>query len=214
MRRLSFAAAVLPALLVAAAVVASVPPALSAQDVAYRTLSKESGDRAALGVSTASGSARDTIGVLISDVTVGGPADKAGIQEGDRIASIGDVDLRVAAADAGSREMQGIMARRLAHALAKHAPGDVVELRVYHDGQFVPRKVTTGKASEVFVMPATYHTFGGFDDGGLKFEHMHEDMAHMHDDMGHLMDRVRIMRMPPLDSNAFQIQFNTGPHRI
>jgi predicted metalloprotease with PDZ domain len=143
----------------AAAALLVAASAVSAQDVSPR-----GSDRAVLGISTASGGPRDTMGVLVSDVTVGGPADKAGLEEGDRIVSIGDVDLRLAAADASDGEMRGIMGRRLAHAIVKHAAGDVVELKVYHNGQFVTRKVTTAKASEVFLMPAV--KLGSFDDFG------------------------------------------------
>jgi len=196
MRTLSYAAAAL-------VVAASLPSVLSAQDV--RMLTTERGNRAVLGVSTASGGPRDTIGVLVADVTVDGPADKAGIQEGDRIVSIGDVDLRLAPADAGSNEMRGVMGRRLAHALAKHAPGDVVEMRVFHDGQFVARKVTTGKASEVFVMPAV--SFGNLDDPGPIFlERSQEQMRHL-----------RLAPLAPFspDSNHVEFQiYNNGTHRI
>ena len=44
--------------------------------------------RAVIGISTSNGSARDTLGVLVSSVHAGGPAEKAGIEEGNRIASI------------------------------------------------------------------------------------------------------------------------------
>jgi predicted metalloprotease with PDZ domain len=204
MRTLSFAAAV--------AVAAFVPAALTAQTV--RVFSNESGDRAALGVSTASGSLRDTIGVLISDVTVGGPADKAGIQEGDRIASIGDIDLRLAAADAAAGEMRGIMARRLAHALAKHAVGDVVDLRVYHDGQFVSRKVTTGKASEVFVMPAV--SIGNSDGeswSGL-LGAQREQLNLQREQLERSLEQLRRERPMLRDSTRLEMRIDNGPHRI
>ena len=45
-------------------------------------------DRAAIGISTSSGGMRDTLGLLVSSVTAGGPADKAGIEEGNRLMSI------------------------------------------------------------------------------------------------------------------------------
>jgi predicted metalloprotease with PDZ domain len=202
MRALPYAAVI--------AVAAVVPAVLAAQNV--KVMTTENRDRAALGVSTASGGARDTIGVLVADVTVGGPADKAGIQEGDRIVSIGDVDLRLAAADATEGEMRGVMTRRLAHALAKHAAGDVVELRVYHDGQFVSRKVTTAKASEVFVMPVV--EFGDLGD------HVRQ-WGNNADEMGRFMDRVKVMPIPPVppmpqfDSGAFRFQiYDNGRHRI
>jgi hypothetical protein len=108
------------------------------------------GNRAVLGIDTHSGSLRDSLGVLVTDVTPGGPADKAGIEEGDRIVSANGIDLRLSAADAADREMAGLMARRLAHAIGKLKVGDVVELRVYHNGQIMTTKVTTAKASDVF----------------------------------------------------------------
>ena len=42
------------------------------------------------------GSARDTLGVFVQSVVHDGPAEKAGIVEGDRIAAINGVSLRVA----------------------------------------------------------------------------------------------------------------------
>lgn len=107
------------------------------------------GEGPAIGVETSSGSVRDTLGVLVVGVTTNGPADKAGIEEGDRIASANGVDLRLTSADAGDREMRGLMSRRLAHAVQKVKPGDAVELRVYHDGQLKTVKVTTVKASDL-----------------------------------------------------------------
>lgn len=198
MRALSYATAAVLAAVSAASLV-------SAQDVKVLSSDRlEKTDRAVLGISTASGGPRDTIGVLVSDVTIGSPADKAGLEEGDRIASIGDIDLRLAPADAGDGEMRGIMGRRLAHAIAKHAPGDVVELKVYHNGQFVSRKVTTAKASEVFVMPAV--RMGTFDEFGPGT---------------HVFVQPSRITLPPiqpldLDSNAFRFQtFDGGSrHRI
>jgi hypothetical protein len=203
----------------AVAALVFVAPAAFAQNVRY--FSGESGDRPALGVSTASGSARDTIGVLISDVTVGGPADKAGIQEGDRIVSIGDVDLRVSPADATGGEMRGIMARRLAHALAKHTAGEVVELRVYHDGQFVTRKVTTGKASEVFVMPAVSIGIDGAWKGFLdtdreRLDQQREQLDQQREHLERSMEELRRTRPMHPDSmrlNRIEI-IDNGPHRI
>src|SRR5204863_9971768 len=92
--------------------------------------------RAVIGVTT-SGAAttRDTLGVLVSSVRSGSPAEKAGIEEGNRIASINGVSLRLAAADIGDEKMAGIMSRRLSRELDKLKPGDDVELRVYASGQ-------------------------------------------------------------------------------
>ena len=92
--------------------------------------------RAVLGLSTgASTSARDTLGLLVSSVATNGPADRAGIQEGDRIASINGVNLRLAPADAGDFDVGNAMSRRLTRELGKLRPGDDVDLRVYSEGR-------------------------------------------------------------------------------
>src|SRR5689334_24279231 len=55
---------------------------------------------AVIGITTsASSSMRDTLGLLVSAVTTGGPAERAGIEEGSRIASINGVSLRVSPND-------------------------------------------------------------------------------------------------------------------
>jgi serine protease Do len=100
-------------------------------------------NRAVIGITTADGSARDTLGVLVTDVTTGGPAERAGIEEGNRIASINGVSLKLAVADTGDEDMGGIMTRRLTRELGKVKPGDDVELRVYSGGQTKTTRVKT-----------------------------------------------------------------------
>ena len=107
------------------------------------------GDRAILGVNTTSTGRRDTLGVLISSVTPGSPAEKAGLEEGNRIAAINGVNLRLASADAGEPEMSGIASRRLTREMAKVDAGADVELRVYSSGQFRVVKVKTIAAEEM-----------------------------------------------------------------
>src|SRR3954469_21052628 len=76
--------------------------------------------RAVIGVSTTNGSnSRDTLGVLVSSVRTGSPAEKAGIEEGNRISSINAVSLKLAAADVGDDQMAGVMSRRLSRELDK-----------------------------------------------------------------------------------------------
>jgi len=100
--------------------------------------------RAVIGVSTTSGaSSRDTLGVLVSIVRSGSPAEKAGIEEGNRIASINGVSLKLAAADIGDEDMAGVLSRRLTRELDKLKPGDEVDLRVYANGQTKSVKVKT-----------------------------------------------------------------------
>ena len=59
----------------------------------------------------------------------------AGLEEGNRIAGIGTVDLRVSREDAGDEMIGSIKAQRLQRELEKLKPGDEVELRVYSDGR-------------------------------------------------------------------------------
>jgi S1-C subfamily serine protease len=100
-------------------------------------------DRAAIGITTSSGGMRDTLGLLVSSVTAGGPADKAGIEEGNRLVSINGVNLRLSAADAGEGDMGDIANRRLIRELEKVKAGDDVELRVWAGGQAKTVKVKT-----------------------------------------------------------------------
>ena len=109
----------------------------------YSTGRFDDRDRAAIGVTTSSGGMRDTLGLLIQSVTAGGPADKAGIEEGNRIASINGVSLRLSASDAGEGDMDGIANRRLIRELEKAKAGDEVELRVWAGGQTKTVKVKT-----------------------------------------------------------------------
>jgi S1-C subfamily serine protease len=115
-----------------------------------RTVSRrlDDDDRAALGISLgASGSKRDTLGVLVSWLDDDGPAAKAGMEEGNRIAAIGSVDLRVSRDDAGDEMISGVKAQRLQRELEKLKPGDEVELRVYSDGRTRTVKIKTVAAS-------------------------------------------------------------------
>lgn len=106
-------------------------------------------NRAWLGLALGStGSARDTLGVLIQQVTEDGPADKAGLAEGQRIQAINDVALRLTGADAEDVEMRGVPARRLLRELAKVKPGDTVALRIWENGQGRTVRVATSAPPE------------------------------------------------------------------
>jgi hypothetical protein len=105
--------------------------------------------RAVLGVSLSpTGTRRDTLGVFISRVTPDGPAEKAGVVEGDRIVSINGIDLRVNAADAEDNYAAELPQRRLTREVAKLAPGNVVSLRLYSGGRIRDVQVPLGKASD------------------------------------------------------------------
>jgi len=118
--------------------------------------------RAALGIQLSStGSLRDTLGVFVARVTPKGPAESAGIFEGDRIVSINGVDLRVNPADAGDSYASGLPSRRLTREVGKLSPGNVATLRVFTGGRIRDVRVTAGRASDLRDGGA----FGYFFDG-------------------------------------------------
>jgi hypothetical protein len=105
--------------------------------------------RAVLGLQLSNtGTLRDTLGVFVSRVTPKGPAETAGIVEGDRIVSINGIDLRVNAADAGDSYASDLPSRRLTREVAKLTPGTAVNLRVNSGGRIRDVRVTTGRASD------------------------------------------------------------------
>ena len=114
---------------------------------AFTFSSSDDDDRPRIGVSTGPGGKRDTLGLLVTDVTRGGPAASAGIEEGDRLQAVNGVNLRLTASDVDDDEMIGIGTRRLVRELQKHEAGDEVELRVYRDGQSRTVKVKTVSAA-------------------------------------------------------------------
>ena len=106
--------------------------------------------RAALGLELrATGTRRDTLGVFVEAVTPKGPAENAGIIEGDRIAAINGVDLRTPSGDVDDSYTNGLAAHRLGREVQKLTPGTRVTLRVYSGGRFRDVQATTGKASDL-----------------------------------------------------------------
>jgi hypothetical protein len=123
--------------------------------------------RAALGLELrATGTRRDTLGVFVAAVTPKGPAETAGIIEGDRIAAINGVDLRTTAADVDDSYTNGLAAHRLTREVQKLTPGNRVTLRVYSGGRFRDVQVTAGKASEVRRLGGRFN-FGMLSTDGL-----------------------------------------------
>jgi hypothetical protein len=109
------------------------------------------GPRAVLGITTGgSGGARDTLGVLITSIASNGPAERAGLEEGNRIQAINNVNLRLSAADADDREMSHLMTRRLTRELNRLKPGDEVELRVHGGGRTRAVRVRTADADSLY----------------------------------------------------------------
>ena len=140
-------------------------------DSAYRKVSYRMdsvlANRAALGLEVrTTGSKRDTLGVFVEAVTPKGPAENAGIVEGDRIASINGVDLRTSAADADDEYAIGLGPRRLTREVQKLTPGTRITLRVNSGGRVRDVQVTTGKASDVMRLSRTSFRFPG--GGGME----------------------------------------------
>jgi hypothetical protein len=118
--------------------------------------------RAALGLSLrTTGTRRDTLGVFVDAVTPKGPAETAGIIEGDRIAAINGVDLRTASGDVDDSYTNGLAAHRLSREVQKLTPGARVTLRVYSGGRFRDVQVTAGKASDLMRLGGRFNYMPG-----------------------------------------------------
>jgi serine protease Do len=111
--------------------------------------SSDDGDRAMLGISTGSSGKRDTLGLLIESVTAGSPAEKAGLEEGNRIASVNGVNLKLAREDAGEPDMSGTMTSRLTREMRKVKAGDDITLEVWSAGRYKSVKVKTVAADDL-----------------------------------------------------------------
>jgi S1-C subfamily serine protease len=110
-----------------------------------------SGEGAALGVGTrATGTLRDTLGLLITSITNDSPAERAGLEEGNRLAAINGVSLRANAADVEDMEMSNALTHRLTREMEKVKPGDEVTLRVYRNGRTQDVRVKTADADSLF----------------------------------------------------------------
>jgi hypothetical protein len=117
------------------ALAAALIPPLSS--VAAQTTSAEPDTRTTLGIEVSiSGTGRDTLGVLVSSVVSGSPADRGGIQERDRIAELNGMSLRVSPEDVGRPEAKEIVYRRLTREVGALRPGDAVTMRVFGRGRF------------------------------------------------------------------------------
>lgn len=112
---------------------------------------RDESPRAALGINTSStGTRRDTLGLLVTSIVRGGPAEKAGLEEGNRLAAINGVSLRANAADIEDYESANTLSRRLVRELEKVKPGDEVELRVYREGRTQNVRVRTVSSDSLF----------------------------------------------------------------
>lgn len=144
-------------LLPAAALALCAAPALAQRpgterDIQRRIVTMRSDEpRAVIGVTTSSGvNARDTLGLIVTAITPNGPADRAGLEEGDRLQAVDGTSLRLTSSDTGDAEMRGIMQRRLVRELRKVQPGHDVELMVYSAGRTRSVRVKTVAADSLY----------------------------------------------------------------
>lgn len=107
-------------------------------------------NRGMVGVSVgSSGSKRDTLGLFLSSVVAGGPAEQAGIVEGERIAAVNGVDVRVPREDVDDPQAVSARVNRFVREVEKVAPGGTVTLRVYGNGRYREVPVKAVKASDM-----------------------------------------------------------------
>lgn len=83
-----------------------------------------------------SGTDRDTLGLLVTQVLRDGPADRAGIDEGNRVAEIDGVSLRLDPVDIGRQGAIDAVMRRLSRTLRGLQGGEQAALRVFSAGKF------------------------------------------------------------------------------
>src|SRR5436190_9863718 len=172
--------------------------------------------RAALGLELrTTGTRRDTLGVFVEAVTPKGPAEAAGIVEGDRIAAINGVDLRTSAADTEDYYTNGLASHRLTREVQKLAPGTRVTLRVYSGGRFRDVQVTTGKASEVmrlgnrfnFRMPG----MGEMEFDGPGMMRFAPEMQIMREQLPMIREQIEPMLRERMRELPNRFQFRTMP---
>jgi len=152
--------------------------------------------RAALGLQLrTTGTKRDTLGVFVEAVTPKGPAETAGVIEGDRIAAINGVDLRTSAADTEDSYTNGLASHRLSREVQKLTPGARVTLRIYSGGRFRDVQVTAGKASDVMRLG------GRFNFGMPRMEFDGPGTMMFGPDMGMMRERMPMIRkqLEPLE---------------
>lgn len=122
------------------------------------------------------GNSRDTLGLFINSVVTDGPADRAGVVEGERIAAVNGVDVRVPREDLEDMSAMSARANRFIREVQKVAPGGNVTLRVYSGGRYrdvsvrtvrssdLPRQgfsMSIGDGSMVFSLPRTPNALNG-----------------------------------------------------
>src|SRR5439155_806976 len=137
-----------------------IPPSTTIAPGRFGFFSNE--PRAIIGVSTTNAAtSRDTLGILVSTVRAGSPAERAGIEEGSRIASINGVDLSGRRANDDAKGIRTSAVSRLERELGRAKPGDEVDLRVYFNGQYKNLKVKTVSSADLPRRNRTVSIMGG-----------------------------------------------------
>ncbi len=95
------------------------------------------------------GTVRDTLGLFVSAVTAAGPAELAGIVEGERVAAVNGVDVRVPREDVEDGRSRAARVERFVREVQKVAPGGTVTLRVYGNGRYREVPVKAVKEAEL-----------------------------------------------------------------
>jgi PDZ domain-containing protein len=183
--------------------------------------------RAALGLELrTTGTKRDTLGVFVEAVTPKGPAETAGIIEGDRIAAINGVDLRTQAGDTDDSYANGLAAHRLGREVQKLTPGSRVNLRIYSGSRFRDVQVTAGKASDVMRLNPRFELTIPRMDGMREFDGADRMMFgpdskmmrdHLEPLMKERMEPLTKERMDPLTKERIEPllrQLNELPRKI
>jgi putative serine protease PepD len=108
-------------------------PSDEAARIAGELITNGKATHASLGVSVTDqpGTGTQTVGALVTDVTAGGPADKAGIKKGDVITELDGQKIDSSSA--------------LVAAVRSHAPGSEVSLTYLRDGKSTTVNVTLGE---------------------------------------------------------------------
>ena len=114
----------------------------------------------ALGVS---GTDRDTLGLLVTDVVRGSTAAAAGIDEGTRVAELNGIDLRLSPGDVGDRDVADAVQRRLARSLRAVQPGATVRARFY-EGSRLRAVSLRASGSSTVAQSGTDKIAGAFSD--------------------------------------------------
>jgi PDZ domain len=136
-RRIAIAALLLAAAALPLGAQGSAPDEDDARQRARIVGSADPDPAVILGMSiSVSGTDRDTLGLLISNVTRGGPADQAGVDEGNRLAAINGVSTRIDRESVGQRDASDGVFRRVARELGALRNGDDVTLKLFGGGRF------------------------------------------------------------------------------